>query len=134
MAKRELPGLNVQAPWARMLLDGSKKIETRTYPLPSKYLGSEFWLIETPGRRGKFKSRIIGIICFSECKRYESSSEFYSDSDLHQVREHDLDYFWNPKVPKFGWIVSSIVAVAEIPAPNPRGLVYSSPFTLEMQE
>ena len=128
MADRKLPGLNVQAPWARQLLDGTKTIETRTYPLPAKYRGQVFWLIETPGRNGRFKARIIGTISFSECRYYETASAFYADTDLHLVHPGVQEYAWRQGAQKFGWIVESVEKVEPFDAPTPRGIIYARPF------
>lgn len=124
----KLPGLNVQAPWARLLLDGSKTIETRTYPLPLKHVGHDMWLIETPGRIGKFKARVIGTIRFSSFKQYKSSREFNSDIDLHLVRPTDPDFAWSAEIPKFGWIVETVKIISPFEAPSSRGHVYSRAF------
>lgn len=124
----KLPGLNIQAPWARLLLDGQKIIETRTYPLPAKHVGQEFWLIETPGRLGKFKARVIGVIQFSGSKKYSSAAEFNEDVDLHLVRPDDPNYAWRDGVAKCGWIVKSVRPVDTFTAPTPRGIVYARPF------
>lgn len=42
-------GLNIQRPWARLILDGVKTVEARRYPLKG-YGGELLWIIETPGR------------------------------------------------------------------------------------
>ena len=49
-----LRGLNVQRPWAPMLLDGSKVIETRTYDIDKQkcFANEWFWVVETPGKSG----------------------------------------------------------------------------------
>lgn len=123
-----LPGLNVQAPWARLLLDGSKTIETRTYPLPTKHVGKDMWLIETPGRIGKFKARVIGIIRFSSYKQYTSEREFNNDIDLHLVRPTDPNFAWNAKIRKFGWVVERVKPISPFAAPSSRGHVYARAF------
>lgn len=41
--------LEVQASWCKKLLDGSKTIETRAYPLPPDVLHEKILLIESPG-------------------------------------------------------------------------------------
>jgi hypothetical protein len=125
---KKLPGINIQAPWARLLLDRTKQIETRTYALPAKYAGQNLWLIETPGKLGNFKARVIGTIRFSECKEYTSKDEFYEDFDLHLISPDNKDYAWRPEVKKFGWIVDQVQKVEEFVAPCPRGIVYASPF------
>lgn len=124
----KLPGLNVQAPWASLLLEGKKLIETRTYPLPEKYQGQDLWLIETPGRFGKFKARVIGIIRFSGCKRYMSASDFYDETELHLINQGDPAFSWTDGRPKFGWIVEKTSQIRPFDAPTPRGIIYSSAF------
>ena len=133
MRDKKLPGLNVQAPWARLLLDGKKTIETRTYALPEKYRDQDLWLIETPGRLGKFKARVIGVIRFSECKQYKSAAAFYDDSNLHLIELGTEDYAWRPGVQKFGWIVASVKNSTEFDAPTPRGIIYARPFDMQMR-
>lgn len=122
------PGINVQAPWARLLLDQKKQIETRTYPLPEKYVGKDLWLIETPGPLGKFKARVVGVIRFSGSKEYRSKAEFETDVDLHLIHQDNQDYRWRVGVKKFGWIVDRVSRIEEFVAPVPRGIVYASPF------
>lgn len=128
MRNKSLPGLNVQVPWARLLLEGKKTIETRTYPLPAKYRGEDLWLIETPGRLGKFKARVIGVIRFSGCKHYRSAAEFYEQSDCHLVYPHTQSFCWREGETKFGWTVAKVSPVDEFKAPVPRGIVYARPF------
>ena len=53
-----MTGLNVQAPWTGLLISGEKSVETRSYPLPKKYVGEKLALVETPGKSGSFKRRI----------------------------------------------------------------------------
>jgi hypothetical protein len=128
MSHKKLSGLNIQTPWARLLLEGKKTIETRTYPLPEKYRGQDLWLIETPGKLRKFKARVIGVIRFSQSKTYGSATEFYDDFELHLIHASSTDYAWKPGVPKFGWIVASVQSANSFDAPSPRGIVYSRPF------
>lgn len=125
---KALPGINVQAPWASLLLEEKKSIETRTYPLPEKYVKQDLWLIETPGRLGQFKARVIGVIKFSGFKQYNSLAEFQDDFDLHLVRPDDPNYAWRNGVAKYGWIVEQVRPVDIFTAPTPRGIVYSKPF------
>lgn len=44
--------LEVQAPWSRRLLDGTKTIETRGYSLPTVVMDAPVLLIESPGDGG----------------------------------------------------------------------------------
>lgn len=129
MREKVIPGINVQFPWARKILNKSKCVETRTYPLPTKFLDQEMWLIETPGPQGKFRARVIGIIKFCGCKEYLSASDFYSDFSNHGISKECTDYKWKDGSKKFGWIISEVVNVPEFEPPHPRGIVYSRPFS-----
>ena len=42
------PALECQAPWSAALLEGAKRVETRTYALPAGLLGRELLLLESP--------------------------------------------------------------------------------------
>ena len=59
-----LPGLNIQAPWARAIISGRKVIETRFYPMPDKWIDHPLAIIETPGRTGRFNRLIAGLVSF----------------------------------------------------------------------
>jgi hypothetical protein len=87
-------------------LKNQKTIETRTYPVPAKYLGKELLIVETPGRNGDFKSRIVGTIVFSKCFKYATENEFYADFGRHKV-SRDSPWAWT-KVGKWGWIIKTI--------------------------
>merc|ERR1712176_288960 len=54
---RHLRGINIQRPWARLILDGLKTIEARRYELMT-YLNEDLWIIETQGRGRKTRSYI----------------------------------------------------------------------------
>ncbi len=132
MAIKEFPGINVQTPWARLLLSGEKVIETRTYSIPEKYINRWMWLIETPGRSGDFKARVIGMIKFSSSKKYENELEWKKDRDWHLVEQTDPLFRWDDSKQKYGWIVSEVKKCRPFLAPNPRGIVYARPFSREL--
>jgi hypothetical protein len=71
-----LPGINIQAPISSLIVSGQKVVETRTYKIPEKYLDKELYLVETPGKSGKFKARVIAIIKFTNCFQYKNIKEF----------------------------------------------------------
>ncbi len=126
-----IPGINIQWPWSQKLLSGEKTIETRSYPIPAKYIGKELALIETPGplgkRNGISKSRIIGTITFSSCKKYETKESWLSDQRHHLVSAGDSCYDYDAKVPKWGWIVSLVIPLKEtVSAPLKRGIVFAT--------
>lgn len=128
MKNKKLPGLNVQAPWAQLLLSGEKVIETRTYPLPQKYVNQWMWLIETPGKTQDFQARVIGMIKFSGSKQYKNATEWRAEYEWHLVKPDDPDYKWRRDKQKHGWVVEDVRTCRAFPAPKPRGIVYASPF------
>lgn len=99
-------GINVQFPISQDILTGEKTIETRTYPIPEKYLGKEMVMIETPGKKGKFKSRVVALVKFTKCHAYKNKKEFYADVKKHLV-DPNSDWAWRDK-PKYGWTVEII--------------------------
>jgi hypothetical protein len=119
-------GLNIQTPWSVLLINGSKSVETRSYPLPKKYEGVELALIETPGKSGKFKARIIGTITFSHSFQYETKEDWLNDHNRHLVEDNDPLYGYNFSKPKYGWVVCNINKFDKlIPAPSKRGIVFT---------
>lgn len=103
-----MTGINIQIPWSTLLISGDKVVETRSYPLPVKYAGESLLLIETPGKKGKFKSRIIGEITFSHSFKYPDEQTWKDDYNRHRVEENDTNYGWKKDKPKYGWVVSHI--------------------------
>lgn len=108
-----MTGINIQSPWAYLLVDGIKSVETRTYPLPVKYAGEILLVIETPGKSRKFKSQIIGEITFGHSFKYKDETEWKMDYNRHRVDSDSPLYCWNDKKPKYGWVVSNIKAYDE---------------------
>lgn len=105
MSQRQLySGINIQYPISELILSGEKTIETRTYPIPTEYLGKEVLLIETPGKRGDFKSRIRAIVIFTSCFKYKNKEEFYKDYNKHCV-DKNSDWKWEEEKGKWGWHV-----------------------------
>jgi len=118
-------GLNIQAPWSTLLINGQKTVETRSYALPQRLEGVELALIETPGKSAKFKSRIIGTITFSSCVQYLSKEQWHDDNNRHRVDINDRLYGWKDK-PKFGWIVKSVKKFENpVDPPTKRGIIYA---------
>jgi hypothetical protein len=130
------PAINIQAPWAELLLSGKKTVETRFYPLPKKYQGVEMLILETPGKAGRFKKRIVGIIKFGEPFKYVSATEFYQDSKRHLVTEEDKAVAWRAGKgrPKWGWPVLSVTRIS-LPLPtNVRcGIVFTKQISIVTQ-
>ena len=122
-----MQGINIQAPWSTFLINGVKTVETRSYPLPKKYEGIELALIETPGKTGRFKSRIIGTITFSHSFKYKDQLQWDMDYNRHRVLSDDPLFDWNDDKPKYGWAVSNIVKFNDpVDPPKKRGIVFAS--------
>jgi hypothetical protein len=118
-------GINIQWPISEHILNGDKTIETRTYPVPEKHLGVEMLLIETPGKHGKFKARIVAIIKFTDCFEYHTKKDFYNDSARHCVTRSSI-WAWKDG-PKFGWKVQVIKKISPpILAPSKKGIKYTN--------
>ncbi len=130
---KTIPGINVQWPWSELLISGKKTVETRTYPLPEKYIGVELALIETPGSKGKKeagikKARVIGTITFGEAFKYRTESEWKGDEQRHLVDTSDPQFSWKKRKQNvWGWTVIRFKRFKRaIPAPNKRGIVFAT--------
>ena len=119
-------GLNIQIPWSFLLINGEKSVETRSYALPSKYEGVPLALIETPGKHGRFKSRIIGTITFSHSFQYPDKQSWIDDYNRHKVEEGDEFCYWNKNKKKYGWVVSNIEKFDKpVAAPDKKGIIFT---------
>jgi len=129
MTTKTYTGINIQFPVSQLISNGEKIIETRTYPIPYRYLNQEMALIETPGKNGKFKARIIAIIKFTECFQYKSKKEFYSQTDQHCVTKESV-WAWNSGK-KWGW---KVIVIKKLGQPKTlkcqKGIVYTKNLTL----
>lgn len=122
-----MTGINIQFPWSSLLINGDKCVETRSYPLPVKYEGEELALIETPGKYGNFKARIIGTITFSHSFKYPNKKSWKDDYNRHKVEEFDVFFSWKDNKPKYGWVVSNTKKFEKhILAPSKRGIIFTS--------
>jgi hypothetical protein len=122
--KRVYTGINIQYPISQLILSGEKTIETRTYPVPKKYLGKELLIIETPGKSGRFKSRIVAIVQFDSCFQYKNSKDFYADAAKHGVSS-DSPWAWNSEKPKWGWIIGKVKRLPATQLNRQPGIVFS---------
>lgn len=122
-----MTGINIQFPWSHLLINGDKCVETRSYPLPSKYEGEELALIETPGKSKIFKARIIGSITFSHSFQYPDIEAWREDYCRHLVLPSDINYGWKDDKPKYGWVVSDIKKFEEYQqAPINKGIIFTN--------
>ena len=122
-----MTGINIQSPWSHMLINKEKCVETRSYSLPEKYVGEELALIDTPGKSGKFKARVIGVITFSHSFQYANEQEWHRDYNRHLVETDNKIYGWKEDKDKHGWVVSNIIKFDEPqPAPEKKGIVFTN--------
>lgn len=121
-----MTGINIQSPWSALLINKEKCVETRTYPLPEKYEGEELALIETSGKHGNFKARIIGTITFSHSFKYPDKQSWKDDYNRHKVDELDECFSWKEDKPKYGWVVSDAKKLEQHqPAPENKGIIFT---------
>lgn len=131
MSKKSYPGLNIQWPISELIFSGEKTIETRTYPIPNKYLNQEMLIIETPGKQNHFKARIRAVVVFTECFQYSNRSAFYRDQYSHKVTPGS-EWDWKDK-PKWGWRIGSVdLLVKPIPFSKKKGIVFTKKISIRL--
>jgi len=82
-------------------------------------------LIETPGRTGDFKARMIAFIIFGKSVQYMTKGSFYLDAHRHGVYPDNKQFQWDPKKGKYGWpVLWTSRFNRDLPAPK-RGIVYA---------
>ena len=129
-----MTGVNIQTPWSELLINEIKSVETRTYPLPEKYAGEELVLIETPGRYGRFKARIIGTITFSHSFKYPDQKAWQGDYNRHCVAVDDPIYNWKDDKPKYGWVVSKVTKFDKpLDIRKRKGIIFTSGIKLKKE-
>ena len=124
--RKTLRVLNVQRPWARLLLTGAKQVEVRKYPLKN-YMDEDLWVLETKGERAPrdFASGIIGIIRFWRDFEYQDLQTFRADEHQHRILKGS-SFDWQPsKTPRLhGWVVASASLLAHsLPPPKAKGMI-----------
>lgn len=124
MKEKSFSAVNIQFPISQLILSGEKTVETRTYALPDKYLNQDLLMIETPGKRGKFKSRAVAVIRFELSFAYASAEQFYEDFGSHRV-SRDSEWAWSSEKPKWGWKVRVIKRFEPFVVKGPRGIRFT---------
>lgn len=122
-----MTGINIQTPWSELIISGTKSVETRSYSLPEKYVGEELALVETPGKHGRFKARIIGTITFSHSFKYPDQKAWEEDYNRHCVEMDDPNFGWKTNKPKYGWVVSKIKKFKQpIEVSQRKGIIFTT--------
>lgn len=129
MRQKQLSGVNIQFPISQLILNGEKIVETRTYPLPEKYINRTMWIVETPGKSKAFKSRVVAQVIFTCSFKYESKKHFYADERRHRVTPNS-PWAWT-KEPKWGWELK-IIKVLPKPFPVKQRLGIKFTKTIEI--
>jgi alpha-ketoglutarate-dependent dioxygenase FTO len=114
--------LELQSPWAELLLEGKKTIETRSYDLPAALIGKRIDILRSlPGTAGvssldnciaigpvasPVPVQRIGWCTFKRVIRYTNRISFQADEDSHLVTK-DSGYAWKDGKTQviFGWVV-----------------------------
>jgi len=91
----------IREPWATLLLDGIKKIETSHFSLPERFKNVPLY-VQNENRE------ITGIIKFSGSKKYASEEEFNKDIKLHGISDETDRYHFNQRDRTYGWLVSYV--------------------------
>ena len=111
--------LEVRAPWAAALLDGSKPVETRTYALPPALVGARLLVLESAAGDGAASAtpdyvdcelgglvvaaadavasgalHVAGEVVFDASFEYASEAEWAADEARHRVGASDASFSW----------------------------------------
>ena len=125
---RNIPGLNVQSPWAEMIVSGRKTVETRFYPLPLHYVGESLAIIATPGRKSKQRSHIVGIVIFDKSFLYADARAFYLDRHRHLITPETELFGWDSGCGKnkWGWpVIAASTYQQEMPRNFKKGILFT---------
>lgn len=121
--------LEMQAPWARRLLDGDKTVETRSYPLPAGLVGRSIEVMESkPGEDGVSSLgdtvealcsglSVVGRVTFSSSEAYSSRDAWAADESRHLVSPTSEGYGWKGAESVFAWTVGEVTVY-----PKPRAV------------
>ena len=117
-------GLEMQSPWAGLMLQRKKTIETRAYDLPSALLGKRIGILQS--KQGGTTSALgnvvpitntdpvvtlVGWCRFTNVIKYEDIDLFDADQDAHWVTKESSFYpFGNERQTKgiYGWVVGEV--------------------------
>jgi hypothetical protein len=76
----------IRNPWAQLIVDGKKTIETAAFNLPDRFINK--WLnVQTENKM------IIGKVKFTATKKYATAETFDSDTTAHHVGEDSPYHF-----------------------------------------
>ena len=147
MQELTLRGLNIQYPFSRLILQGVKTIEARTFPLGHRNIANqceELFLIETAGPKNVLgavlgdeavgpppqHAQVVGTVAFSSARPYASTSAWKEDRQRHRIKEGGR-YDWNGSGEMHAWHVGTVRHSSEpLDAGHKSQIGYSTPRTL----
>lgn len=117
--------LEMQAPWARRLVDGDKTVETRSYPLPAGLVGRSIEVMESkPGEDGVSclgdtvealcaGLSVVGRVTFCSSDAYSNRDAWAADESRHLVSPTSEGYGWKGPKSVFAWTVGEVTAYSK---------------------
>lgn len=118
-------GMEMQLPWSRLLLTGSKRLETRSYPLPAALLDRPISVLETSEATadacrplpdvlpaGHPNVLIAGSVTFSSCFAYSSFEAFQADEARHGLPP-EVTRSFSKDFTMYGWAVKETVQLMQ---------------------
>lgn len=144
-------GLEMQSPWAGLLLEGKKTIETRAYDLPPALLGKRIEILQS--QQGNTVSSLrdvvsmtdatvtrVGWCRFTHVIRYEDGELFDADQDAHWVTNESAFYPFKKGIESktvYGWVVGEVGCATDGTSRVPLKTIvrrYRSLFELQRDE
>lgn len=146
-------GLEMQSPWAGLLLEGKKTIETRAYDLPPALIGKRIEILQS--KQGNTASALgnvvsmtdgdaavtrVGWCRFTHSIRYDDRALFDADRDAHLVATESDFYPFNNESNRnvvYGWVVGEFGLTSNESSGAPLTTVvrrYRSLFELQFEK
>jgi len=111
--------LSIRQPWAELILQGKKTIETRKwdtafrgefYIHASKIIDMEACKEFGIDPKSLVTGAIVGKAIFEDTKEYHAEEQFFRDDEKHRSG------FYGFTKPKFGFFLCNVEAITPIPA------------------
>lgn len=126
--------LEVQQPYADLILSGDKTVETRTYALPAEFVGRKIHILRSPagaaGRSAvpdavapeaaaKLGLDVVGWASFGSCAPYPDEAAWRADRAAHCVDVDAPAYGWPAEGVIYAWRVDAVEALSPRPLSAP---------------
>jgi len=144
-----LRGLNINYPFSQLILQGTKTIEARTFPLGHRNIanpGEELFLIETLGPKNVLgavlgdqavgpppqHAQVVGTVAFGSSRPYASTSAWKNERQKHRIKKGGR-YDWNGSGEMHAWHVEKARRFSEPMDAGPKTQTgYPTPRTLNV--